>query len=128
MDISQLRPPSRLPQNQELTSIMTTLQSLLSCLFGYLRLSFGKRTEKREGKWRMNMDPTIFTFTPQFPFFRPHFYLTKHSIRLPLALGISIFNSDGWLEITYVDVTMRIGKDDKGNIFILERSEENNDP
>ncbi|KAK9949960.1 hypothetical protein M0R45_005467 [Rubus argutus] len=38
---------------------------------------------------------------------------------------LGIFNPDGWLEITYVDDTMRIGRDDKGNIFILERSEEN---
>ncbi|KHG11323.1 putative plastid-lipid-associated 7, chloroplastic -like protein [Gossypium arboreum] len=37
---------------------------------------------------------------------------------------LAIFNLEGWLEITYVDVTMRIGRDDKGNIFILERSEE----
>ncbi|KAB2005102.1 hypothetical protein ES319_D11G246500v1 [Gossypium barbadense] len=35
-----------------------------------------------------------------------------------------IFNLEGWLEITYVDDKMRIGRDDKGNIFILERSEE----
>ncbi|PRQ49181.1 putative plastid lipid-associated protein/fibrillin [Rosa chinensis] len=38
---------------------------------------------------------------------------------------LGIFNPDGWLEITYVDDTMRIGRDDKGNIFVLERSEEN---
>ncbi|KAL6223121.1 hypothetical protein ACLB2K_006511 [Fragaria x ananassa] len=37
---------------------------------------------------------------------------------------LGIFNPDGWLEITYVDDTVRIGRDDKGNIFILERSEE----
>ncbi|GAB2283203.1 hypothetical protein Dimus_017729 [Dionaea muscipula] len=36
-------------------------------------------------------------------------------------LLISIFNPDGWLEITYLDDTLRIGRDDKGNIFILER-------
>ncbi|PRQ49187.1 putative plastid lipid-associated protein/fibrillin [Rosa chinensis] len=38
---------------------------------------------------------------------------------------LGIFNPDGWLEITYVDDTLRIGRDDKGNIFILERAEEN---
>ncbi|KAL9264763.1 Fibrillin protein 5-like protein [Drosera capensis] len=37
-------------------------------------------------------------------------------------LLISIFNPDGWLEITYLDDTLRIGRDDKDNIFILERS------
>lgn len=66
-------------------------------------------------------------------------------------LLLGIFNPDGWLEISYpfyfllvenlilkrqilcflnslihyhryVDDTMRIGRDDKGNIFILERS------
>ncbi|KMZ76457.1 putative plastid-lipid-associated protein 7, chloroplastic [Zostera marina] len=36
-------------------------------------------------------------------------------------LLLSIFNPDGWLDITYVDESLRIGKDDKGNIFILER-------
>ncbi|PSS26671.1 Plastid-lipid-associated protein [Actinidia chinensis var. chinensis] len=40
-------------------------------------------------------------------------------------LLLSIFNPEGWLEITYVDDTLRIGRDDKGNIFILERCEEN---
>ncbi|XP_022773841.1 probable plastid-lipid-associated protein 7, chloroplastic [Durio zibethinus] len=39
-------------------------------------------------------------------------------------LLLGTFNPEGWLEITYVDETMRIGRDDKGNIFILERSEE----
>ncbi|KAJ7956970.1 Plastid-lipid-associated protein [Quillaja saponaria] len=39
-------------------------------------------------------------------------------------LLLGIFNPEGWLEITYVDDTLRIGRDDKGNIFILERSEE----
>lgn len=37
-------------------------------------------------------------------------------------LLLGIFNPQGWLEITYVDDTMRIGRDDKGNIFILERT------
>ncbi|XP_039157934.1 fibrillin-5, chloroplastic isoform X2 [Eucalyptus grandis] len=39
-------------------------------------------------------------------------------------LLLGIFNPEGWLEITYVDDTMRIGRDDKGNVFILERSKE----
>ncbi|KAM7513757.1 hypothetical protein LguiA_003340 [Lonicera macranthoides] len=39
-------------------------------------------------------------------------------------LLLEIFNPEGWLEITYVDDMIRIGRDDKGNIFILERSEE----
>ncbi|XP_039063923.1 fibrillin protein 5 homolog [Hibiscus syriacus] len=38
-------------------------------------------------------------------------------------LLLGIFNPEGWLEITYVDDTMRIGRDDKGNLFILQRSE-----
>ncbi|KAK3032199.1 hypothetical protein RJ639_035911 [Escallonia herrerae] len=37
-------------------------------------------------------------------------------------LLLGIFNPEGWLEITYVDASYRIGRDDKGNIFILERS------
>ncbi|KAI8540679.1 hypothetical protein RHMOL_Rhmol08G0004800 [Rhododendron molle] len=36
-------------------------------------------------------------------------------------LLLSIFDPEGWLEITYVDDSLRIGRDDKGNIFILER-------
>nr|XP_043632498.1 fibrillin-5, chloroplastic [Erigeron canadensis] len=39
---------------------------------------------------------------------------------------LGIFNPDGWLEITFVDDTLRIGRDNKGNIFILERSKETN--
>lgn len=35
---------------------------------------------------------------------------------------LQIFNPEGWLEITYVDDDLRIGRDDKGNVFILERS------
>ncbi|XP_052204247.1 fibrillin-5, chloroplastic [Diospyros lotus] len=38
---------------------------------------------------------------------------------------LGIFNPEGWLEITYVDDTLRIGRDDKGNFFILERYEHN---
>lgn len=34
---------------------------------------------------------------------------------------LSIFNPEGWLEITYVDDNMRIGRDEKGNIFLLEK-------
>ncbi|KAK7247538.1 hypothetical protein RIF29_42422 [Crotalaria pallida] len=41
-------------------------------------------------------------------------------------LLLGIFNPEGWLEITYVDDSMRIGRDDKGNIFVLERFEDNN--
>lgn len=36
-------------------------------------------------------------------------------------LLLSIFNPEGWLEITYIDDEMRVGRDDKGNIFVLER-------
>eukprot|EP01023_Acetabularia_acetabulum_P033908 TRINITY_DN3179_c0_g1_i1.p2 TRINITY_DN3179_c0_g1~~TRINITY_DN3179_c0_g1_i1.p2 ORF type:complete len:245 (-),score=29.75 TRINITY_DN3179_c0_g1_i1:364-1062(-) len=36
-------------------------------------------------------------------------------------LLLSIFNPEGWLEITYVDEDFRIGRDDKQNIFILQR-------
>lgn len=39
-------------------------------------------------------------------------------------LLLAIFNPSGWLDITYVDESMRIGRDDKGNIFILERIEQ----
>ena len=36
-------------------------------------------------------------------------------------LLLSIFNPEGWLDITYVDTQHRIGRDDKGNVFVLER-------
>lgn len=36
-------------------------------------------------------------------------------------LLLAIFNPDGWLEITYFDGDLRIGRDDKDNIFVLER-------
>ncbi|ONK77529.1 uncharacterized protein A4U43_C02F7520 [Asparagus officinalis] len=38
-------------------------------------------------------------------------------------LLLAIFNPEGWLDITYVDDSLRIGRDDKGNIFVLERTE-----
>ncbi|XXG44786.1 hypothetical protein AAC387_Pa02g0045 [Persea americana] len=34
-------------------------------------------------------------------------------------LLLAVFNPEGWLEISYIDESMRIGRDDKGNIFIL---------
>ncbi|CAA6660530.1 unnamed protein product [Spirodela intermedia] len=37
-------------------------------------------------------------------------------------LLLAIFNPEGWLEITYLDESIRIGRDDKGNVFILERA------
>eukprot|EP00850_Spirogloea_muscicola_P021011 SM000233S07982 [mRNA] locus=s233:204417:206025:+ [translate_table: standard] len=37
-------------------------------------------------------------------------------------LLLSIFNPEGWLDITYVDASTRVGRDDKGNLFLLERA------
>lgn len=37
-------------------------------------------------------------------------------------LLLSIFNPQGHLDITYLDATHRVGRDDKGNIFYLERA------
>lgn len=36
-------------------------------------------------------------------------------------LLLGIFNPEGALRITYLDDALRIGRDDKGNIFVLER-------
>eukprot|EP00884_Botryococcus_braunii_P011020 jgi/Botrbrau1/1991/Bobra.0052s0033.1 len=36
-------------------------------------------------------------------------------------LLLSIFNPEGWLDITYVDDTLRVGRDDKDNVFVLQR-------
>jgi hypothetical protein len=38
------------------------------------------------------------------------------------ALLLSIFNPEGWLDITYVDDELRVGRDDKGNLFVLQRA------
>lgn len=37
------------------------------------------------------------------------------------SLLIEIFNPEGFLNITYVDDSMRIGRDDKGQLFVLEK-------
>lgn len=36
-------------------------------------------------------------------------------------LLLDIFNPEGWLDISYVDDTHRVGRDDKGHVFYLER-------
>ncbi|XP_051140492.1 fibrillin-5, chloroplastic [Andrographis paniculata] len=41
-------------------------------------------------------------------------------------LLLGIFNPEGWLDITYVDDSLRIGRDDQGNLFILERVVDDN--
>lgn len=40
------------------------------------------------------------------------------------ALLVQIFNPDGYLDITYVDESLRIGRDNKGKVFVLEKVEE----
>mmetsp|Transcript_26991 Transcript_26991/g.59018 ORF Transcript_26991/g.59018 Transcript_26991/m.59018 type:complete len:241 (+) Transcript_26991:24-746(+) len=37
-------------------------------------------------------------------------------------LLLSIFNPQGYLDVTYLDDTHRVGRDDKGNVFYLQRS------
>jgi hypothetical protein len=37
-------------------------------------------------------------------------------------LLLEIFNPEGWLNITYLDDQLRVGRDDDGHIFVLERS------
>jgi len=41
--------------------------------------------------------------------------------RANYALLLSIFNPEGWLDVTYLDAEVRVGRDDKGNVFVLER-------
>lgn len=41
-----------------------------------------------------------------------------------VALLTDIFNPEGWLDITYVGNGLRIGRDDKGRVFVLERTKE----
>lgn len=36
-------------------------------------------------------------------------------------LLLGIFNPEGWLEVTYLDGELRVGRDDKGHVFVLER-------
>lgn len=38
-----------------------------------------------------------------------------------LDLLLSIFNPEGHLDITFLDTTTRVGRDDKGNVFLVER-------
>jgi hypothetical protein len=33
-----------------------------------------------------------------------------------------MLSAQGWLEITYLDDKHRVGRDDKGNVFLLERA------
>lgn len=40
-----------------------------------------------------------------------------------LSLLTKIFNPEGTLDITYVDESVRVGRDGKGNIFVVERIE-----
>ncbi|BAQ60042.1 fibrillin [Geminocystis sp. NIES-3708] len=43
---------------------------------------------------------------------------------LPLDFNLELLNNNnqqGWLEITYLDENMRIGRGNEGNVFILER-------
>lgn len=37
------------------------------------------------------------------------------------ALLVQIFNPDGYLDITYVDESLRIGRNNKGQLFVLEK-------
>lgn len=39
------------------------------------------------------------------------------------SLLLDIFNPQGYLDITYVDDELRIGRDDKGQVFVLEKIE-----
>ena len=38
-------------------------------------------------------------------------------------LLLSIFNPEGWLDITYLDADFRIGRNDQGHVFVLERKD-----
>ena len=38
-----------------------------------------------------------------------------------MALLLTIFNPEGWLETTFADERLRVGRDDKGRVFVLER-------
>ena len=52
--------------------------------------------------------------------------ITTQQMHSFVAFVIADDEFDPWFDYhRYVDDTMRIGRDDKGNIFILERSETN---
>ncbi|CAN8076587.1 unnamed protein product [Agarophyton chilense] len=40
-----------------------------------------------------------------------------------MPLLTQIFNPDGYLDITYLDESLRVGRDSKGHIFVLERAQ-----
>jgi len=50
-------------------------------------------------------------------------WITQLRANLALALGLEI-KQTGWLEIRYVDDTLRIGVGNEGNLFILKRVED----
>ncbi|KAF6168712.1 hypothetical protein GIB67_026598 [Kingdonia uniflora] len=63
------------------------------------------------------------TITPDQTYYYDPQLLNVFQKNYELLLGI--FNPEGSLEISYVDETMRTGRDDKGNMFILERPKQN---
>lgn len=40
---------------------------------------------------------------------------------LPIDFGINSKNNNGWLEITYLDEDLRIGRGNEGNVFVLSK-------
>ena len=40
-----------------------------------------------------------------------------------IGILMEVFNPQGWLDVTFVDERYRVGRDDKGNLFVLERYE-----
>ena len=45
-------------------------------------------------------------------------------LRFRLPLLLAIFNPEGWLDTTFVGGGLRVGRDDKGHVFVLERQAE----
>ena len=98
------------------TQLLAALLPLLST-----PASSGQRVDL-SGAWRQQLLPAI----PGSPHAcvrmraqAPDQLQALFQANLPLLL--SIFNPEGWLDVTYLDAHHRVGRDDKGNVFLLQR-------
>jgi hypothetical protein len=49
--------------------------------------------------------------------------ILESGVKLPAVdFAITSTNQKGWLETTYLDANLRIGRGNEGSIFILEKS------
>lgn len=77
---------------------------------------------KTKTKTALPTDPSLTPARTPTPLQAPKQLQTIFEANLDLLL--SIFNPEGHLDITYLEASpggWRVGRDDKGNVFLLER-------